>query len=114
MPIDNERIARVEERLDTIIKNQDDGRERHHRIADELQVIAGQIGAFAAIKERQMEVIVTQKLHGDRITSLEGARDKVLTAWVIAKWIGWCAAGAFTVSVTVGPKLLKLLLAWAV
>lgn len=99
--MESDRLTRVETMLGVVIDNQDSSRERQHKAANELMLIAAkQLALESKIDE-------TNKL-APRVDSLEKSRAQILTGYQIVKWMCWIIGGFFTVSLAIGEKLAAI------
>jgi hypothetical protein len=100
MSAEGERLARIETKLETVIENQAQSRERQHAHANEIQALMIQHKHLNEKVEKALEV-------EPRVAVIERWKEFWQTIFYGSKWVGGMMALAFTTSLVIGEKIAK-------
>lgn len=101
MSEDGERMARIETKLETVLENQAESRERAHKQANELMAMRADHSILKAKIDDALDVKAD-------VAAIKKTHEKwAAVAWA-AKIAAYIAGGVFTAMLAVGDRIAKL------
>lgn len=107
-PAISERLTRCETMLQIALENQEDGKDRHHKIGNQLQEVNGRLQSMGRTLDETVQALNRIASLENRVATLEDTHDRVNTVWQVIKWAGAVTMGFATLSMAVGDKIAKL------
>lgn len=108
---ERDRLVRVEEQLKQAILNQDESRERHHRVATEVQTIRIMMERQAQQQDHFLQTVTEQvratKQIADDIESLKITREIARRRFAAAQKLALWGAGVFGTMFAAGDHLTR-------